>query len=66
MPEAALPLKIVRKFDSSANLVMKSHQENAWRTFHAFSSDFSNAITTLQNQKASPSYPAVRNTINWF
>ena len=50
-------MKIVRKFDSSAHLVMKSHQENALRTFPSFSSDFCDAITTLQDQKVFPSHP---------
>jgi hypothetical protein len=46
-------VKIVPKFDSSALLVMKAHQQNTWKTFIFRSLDFCYAITVPQDQKAS-------------
>jgi len=46
-------VKIVRKSDSSALLVMKAHQQNTWKTFIFRSLDVCCAITVPQDQKAS-------------
>ena len=37
--------------------LMQSHLENTLRTFHAFSRDSCSAITTRQDQQASPLHP---------
>src|SRR6266487_5043588 len=44
---------IVPKFDSSALLVMKAHQQNTWKPFIFKSLDFCQAIAVPQVPKAS-------------
>jgi hypothetical protein len=56
-------VKIVRKFDSSALLVMKAHQQNPWKTFIFRSLDVCYPMTVPQDQKASLLQPV---EFYWF